>query len=64
MNVQKIAREHQGRMEVESVPNKGSVFRLLLPSGPNEEREHRNEFDRSEGERARPGPKQRGGSHD
>ena len=43
MNVQKIAREHQGRMEVESVPNKGSVFRLLLPSGPAEERENGSE---------------------
>ncbi len=50
MNVQKIAREHQGRMEVESVLGKGSVFRLLLPSGPDEEREHRNEIDRREGE--------------
>jgi two-component system NtrC family sensor kinase len=43
MNVQKIAREHQGRMEVESVPNKGSIFRLLLPSGPAEKRENANE---------------------
>ncbi len=43
MNVQKIAREHQGRMEVESVPNKGSVFRLLLPTGPAEAREHAGE---------------------
>jgi signal transduction histidine kinase len=40
MNVQKIAREHQGRMEVESEPNKGSVFRLLLPIGPAEKREN------------------------
>ena len=43
MNVQKIAREHQGRMEVESVPHKGSVFRLLLPTGPAEERENGSE---------------------
>ena len=45
MNVQKIAREHQGRMEVESVLNKGSVFRLLLPSGPAEERQNGSESD-------------------
>jgi len=43
MNVQKIAREHQGRMEVESEPNKGSVFRLLLPTGPVEKRENGSE---------------------
>jgi PAS domain S-box-containing protein len=34
LNVQKIAREHQGSLEVESLPGKGSLFRLLLPSGP------------------------------
>ena len=49
MNVQKIAREHQGRMEVESVPNKGSVFRLLLPSGPAEKRENVSESHPGEG---------------
>lgn len=49
MNVQKIAREHQGRMEVESEPNKGSVFRLLLPSGPTEEQADGSESDPGEG---------------
>jgi two-component system NtrC family sensor kinase len=49
MNAQKIAREHQGCMEVESVPNKGSVFRLLLPSGPSEEQEDGSESDPGEG---------------
>jgi signal transduction histidine kinase len=34
MNVQKIAREHGGCVEVESKPDNGSIFRLLLPSGP------------------------------
>jgi hypothetical protein len=32
-------------MEVESVLNKGSVFRLLLPSGPAEERQNGSESD-------------------
>jgi signal transduction histidine kinase len=49
MNAQKIAREHQGCMEVESVPNKGSIFRLLLPSGPSEEQEDGSESDPGEG---------------
>lgn len=48
MNVQKITREHQGRMEVESVPDKGTIFRLLLPTGPIEERENGSESDPGE----------------
>jgi signal transduction histidine kinase len=48
MNVQKIVREHQGRMEVESGLNKGSIFRLLLPSGPTEEQENGSESDLGE----------------
>jgi signal transduction histidine kinase len=45
LNVQKIAREHQGRVEVESVPDKGTIFRLLLPMGPMEERGNGSESD-------------------
>ncbi len=37
LNVQKIAQEHQGFIELESTPGMGSVFRLLLPAGPNQE---------------------------
>jgi PAS domain S-box-containing protein len=37
MNAQKITREHQGRMEVESVLDKGTIFRILLPTGPIEQ---------------------------
>ena len=48
MNAQKITREHQGRMEVESVPDKGTIFRLLLPSGPTEKRENGSESDPGE----------------
>jgi signal transduction histidine kinase len=45
LNVQKIVREHQGSIEVESVPGGGALFRLLLPSGPDEARNQDNEFD-------------------
>ncbi|MES0397121.1 MAG: response regulator [Syntrophobacteria bacterium] len=48
MNVQKITHEHQGRMEVESVPDKGTIFRLLLPTGPTEEWENGSESDPGE----------------
>jgi signal transduction histidine kinase len=48
LNVQKIAREHQGRVEVESVPDKGTIFRLLLPMGPMEERGNGSESDPGE----------------
>jgi PAS domain S-box-containing protein len=34
LNVQKITQEHLGCIEVESQQGKGSVFRILLPSGP------------------------------
>jgi nitrogen-specific signal transduction histidine kinase len=47
LNVQKIAQEHGGQIEVESVEAQGSAFRLLLPSGPNKEGER---FDESDGE--------------
>jgi PAS domain S-box-containing protein len=48
LNVQKIAREHQGRVEVESVPDKGTIFRLLLPMQPMEERGNGSESDPGE----------------
>lgn len=48
LNVQKIVQEHRGQMEVESIPNRGSVFRLFLPSGPREEQERNNEFNSAE----------------
>ena len=54
LNVQKIAREHQGRVEVESVLDKGTIFRLLLPMGPMEERGNAGEADT--GESANSGP--------
>jgi signal transduction histidine kinase len=50
LNVQKIAREHQGSLEVESVPGKGSLFRLLLPSDPTWEQEQGNELGKEESE--------------
>ena len=45
MNVQKITREHQGRMEVESELGRGSLFRLLLPSGPSKDKEDLYEYE-------------------
>jgi signal transduction histidine kinase len=48
LNVQKIAQEHGGHIEVESVLAQGSTFRLLLPSGPNKEGEHPYEFNGKE----------------
>jgi PAS domain S-box-containing protein len=50
LNVQKIAREHQGSLEVESLPGKGSLFRLLLPSGPTWEQKQGNELGKEESE--------------
>ncbi len=48
MNAQKITREHQGLMEVESVPEKGSIFRILLPTGPIEQQGDAGEADTGE----------------
>lgn len=51
MNVQKITREHQGRMEVESELGRGSLFRLLLPSGPSKDKEDLYEYEGGENEK-------------
>jgi two-component system NtrC family sensor kinase len=50
LNVQKIAQEHGGSVEVESEPAAGSVFRLSLPSGPSKNGENLNEYNGGENE--------------